>query len=61
MRSALSGIVAVVLLLLAYAATDDDLRPVVTTRANIAQERISAAREAINATEPAPCTARRMK
>ena len=61
MRSSLAGLAAVVALLLAYAATDDDLRPVVTTKARMQKERISAAREAINATEPAPCTARRMK
>ena len=61
MRSSLAGLAAVVALLLAYAATDDDLRPVVTTKKHVAQERIQAARDAINATAPAPCTATRMK
>lgn len=61
MRSAISGFAAVVLLMLAYAATDDDLRPVVTTKKHVAQERIQAARDAINATAPAPCTATRIK
>jgi len=61
MRSSLAGLAAVVALLLAYAATDDDLRPVVTTKKHVAQERIQAARDAINATAPAPCTAERRK
>lgn len=61
MRSLTHGLIAVIALLLAYAATDDDKRPIVITKGRIAAERIDAARAAINATEPAPCTAPRMK
>lgn len=43
----------------AYAAAHDDKRPIVTTKARIAEGRIDAARQAINATNPAPCTTER--
>lgn len=61
MRSLTHGLLAIIVLLLAYAATDDDKRPIVVTKGRIAAERIDAARAAINATEPAPCTATRIK
>ena len=60
MRSILDTLVALIVLGLAYAAVSDD-PPVITTRTRIQQERIDAARQAINATNPAPCTAERVK
>ena len=60
MRATLEALAAILVLLLAYSAVSDD-PPVITTRTRIQAERIDAARTAINATNPAPCTAERMK
>lgn len=60
MRATLEALAAVLILILAYAAVKDD-RPVIVRESRIAQERIAAAREAINATEPLPCPAPRKK
>lgn len=55
MRDILHGLIAIGFLLIAYSLVDDDKRPVVTTKAAIAKERIEAARGMAEVTAPAPC------